>query len=357
MTCPYDSLPATSWWQKSISGRSSQDIDPHLKSPFSISTDTKVASAGSCFAQHISQALIKRGYNYFVTEPAPAYLEPSIAAQHNYGVFSARYGNLYSALQLRQLLQRAFDGFEPADQFWMNDQGRCFDLLRPRINLRGFSSRNEAEADNRRHLEAVRELFRTAETFVFTLGLTETWRSTVDGTAYPTCPGCGSAGAYDLSRYKFENLTATTTSACLASAVEIMTAINPLIQIILTVSPVPLVATMTDRHVLQATTYSKSVLRVAAEETVNCYANVHYFASYEIITATRNTHAFFENDGRTISPDGVERAMEVFFCQFGGADRVPSKAREGDSIGPTALPKIVCDEEDFFRALATSGQR
>jgi hypothetical protein len=134
-----------------------------------------------------------------------------------------------------------------------------------------------------------------------------------------------------------------------------MRAINPLLQIILTVSPVPLVATMTDRHVLQATTYSKSVLRVAAEEMVSCYANVHYFASYEIITATRNTHAFIESDGRTIAPSGVERAMEVFFHQFGGADRVPQRAQECDPVAPTAVHQIVCDEEDFFRALARSG--
>lgn len=356
MTCPYDALPTTSWWHKSMSGRSPQDIDPHLKSRFSISADTKVASAGSCFAQHISRALIDRGYNYFVAEPAPAYLEPSLATRYGYGVFSARYGNLYSALQLLQLLQRAFGQFEPADQFWIDDEGRCFDLLRPRINPKGFSSRQEAAADNRRHLEAVRELFRTAETFIFTLGLTETWRSTVDGTAYPTCPGCGSAGTYDPSRYKFENLTAAATSACLASAIELMGAVNPQIQIILTVSPVPLIATMTDRHVLQATTYSKSVLRVAAEEMVLRHANVHYFASYEIITATRNAHAFIENDGRTIAPGGVDRAMEVFFHQFGGADRGRPRLQEGDRDAQAALPAIVCDEEDFFRALAKTGE-
>jgi hypothetical protein len=38
------------------------------------------------------------------------------------------------------------------------------------------------------------------------------------------------------------------------------------LRIVLTVSPVPLVATVTGSHVVPATIYSKSVLRIAAQE-------------------------------------------------------------------------------------------
>ena len=61
---------------------------------------------------------------------------------------------------------------------------------------------------------------------------------------------------------------------------------------ILTVSPVPLVATAAGKHVLVATTYSKSVLRVACEEVCQKAADVMYFPSYEIITGNYNRGSY-----------------------------------------------------------------
>jgi hypothetical protein len=357
MNCPYHGLPSSSFWDRTIAGRGADEIDPHLPSALKISRHTRVASAGSCFAQHISHALMKRGYNYFITENAPAFLSSEMALRYGYGVFSARYGNIYTTLQLLQLVQRAFGKFEPQDQFWSTEGGRCFDLLRPRIIPQGFASAAEAEADNKQHLAAVRRLFETTDVFVFTLGLTEVWLSKSDGTAYPTCPGCGSAGRYDPAKYEFHNLSVVETSACLSSAIDLIKACNPAIQIVLTVSPVPLIATMEPRHVLQASTYSKGVLRVSAEEMVKQHANVHYFASYETITATRNAHVNFEEDGRTTTAEGVARVMDIFFAHFG--DRADAQVPSATSIGHRAAQDniaaakvVICDEDDFYRALA-----
>jgi len=353
-------LPASSWWDRAVAGRRPEDIDPHLPSTLQITPQTRVASAGSCFAQHISRALLSRGYNYFITETAPVYLSQEQSQRYNYGVFSARYGNIYTTLQLLQLVERAFGKFVPVDQFWGNEKGRTFDLLRPRIVPQGFASLAEAEAENRQHLAAVRKLIETTDVFVFTLGLTEGWISQRDGTAYPTCPGCGSSGDYDPSKYQFHNHSVAETSDQLSKAIDLMTAANPAIQIVLTVSPVPLVATMEPRHVLQATAYSKSVLRVAAEEMVSRCANVHYFASYEIITATRNAHVFIGDDGRTIAAEGVTRAMDVFFTHFAAADdhvsrqvlTSPNEQIEQTHRTTAETENIVCDEEDFFCELA-----
>ncbi|MET4426402.1 GSCFA domain-containing protein [Bradyrhizobium sp. RT3a] len=355
MGCPYSSLPASSWWSQTMDGRTAAEIDPHRPSSITIAPATRITSAGSCFAQNISRALVERGYNYFVTEQAPAFMSAEKARNYNYGVFSARYGNIYSTIQLLQLLQRATGSLTPADQYWSDDDGRYYDLLRPRIVPKGFASRAEAEADNRQHLAAVRRLFQEAEVFIFTLGLTESWRSCADGTVYPTCPGCGSAGDYDPEKYRFENLTVEASSAALSSAIKLLRELNPSLHIILTVSPVPLIATMTNTHVLQATTYSKSVLRVVAEQTVQSFENVHYFGSYEIITATRNTHAYFENDGRTVTEAGVGRAMELFFAHFAGEAPVQAPTSR-PAVAPTAqeASDLICDEKDFFRAMAKS---
>jgi GSCFA family len=357
MSCPYYTLPASSFWRQAIAERNARDIDPHLAPTFRVTRESRIASAGSCFAQHISRALQNRGYNYFLTEQAPGFLTPEQEARHGFGVFSARYGNIYTTLQLLQLVWRAFGDFVPVDQFCTDSNGRVFDLLRPRIAPRGFASMTEALADARQHLKAVRELIETTDVFIFTLGLTECWVSKTDNTVYPTCPGCGSAGEYDPSKYEFRNLSVAETGGYLSEAIDLMSAANSKIQIILTVSPVPLVATMEPRHVLQATTYSKSVLRVAAEEMVGRYSNVHYFASYEIITAARCAGVYIGDDGRTITPDGVARAMDVFFAHFtdGSSDRaeqVPSPATPPQVAADSPELRIVCDEDDFYRALA-----
>jgi hypothetical protein len=360
MSCPYYTLPASSFWRQAVAERGVQDLDPHLAPTLRFTPATRIGSAGSCFAQHISRALQSRGYNYFVTERAPGFLTPEQEERYSFGVFSARYGNIYTTLQLLQLIRRAFGDFVPADQFWTDNNGRVFDLLRPRIAPRGFVSMTEAVADTSQHLKAVRKLIETTDVFIFTLGLTECWVSQADNTAYPTCPGCGSAGEYDPSRYEFRNLSVAETAGYLSEAIDLMSTANPKIQIILTVSPVPLAATMEPRHVLQATTYSKSVLRVAAEEMVRRYANVHYFASYEIITGAKGAGLYIGEDGRTITPHGVARAMDVFFAHF--IDESSDQTAEvtnlaaAPKVAPpaSAEPRIVCDEDDFYRALAAS---
>jgi GSCFA family len=329
-----------------------REINPHTASGLKITPATKVGSGGSCFAQNITTALQNRGYNYFITEAAPPFMSGDLATQNNYGIFSARYGNLYTPLQWLQLIQRSMGSVTPNDQFWSNGKGRFFDLLRPRVKPQGFSSQQEMEADVRQHLRAVKALFEQVDVFVFTLGLTEGWQSTADGVIYPTCPGCGSAGDFDPAKYVFRNFSVAETTDHLSQAVKLLVSLNPKINIILTVSPVPLIATMEQRHVLQATTYSKSVLRVAAEQLTLAFDNVHYFASFEIITGTSNTQAYFASDRRSVTQDGIEHVMKCFFDLYGSTPEIvedPPTIATGAAVHNAG---IICDEEEFFRALA-----
>src|ERR1700744_5292658 len=94
MGCPYHTLPQSSYWDFSVGRRAADAIDPHLASDLTITRQARVGSAGSCFAQNISQALVERGYNYFVTETAPSFMSAEDARRFGYGVFSARYGNV-----------------------------------------------------------------------------------------------------------------------------------------------------------------------------------------------------------------------------------------------------------------------
>lgn len=92
--------------------------------------------------------------------------------------------------------------------------------------------------------------------------------------------------------------------------------VNAGCRIILTVSPVPLIATYANAHVRCSTTYSKSVLRVAAEEASERFPSVAYFPSYEIIVGHYNKGAYFEPDLRSVTAAGVDHVMRCFFRNF-----------------------------------------
>ena len=96
---------------------------------------------------------------------------------------------------------------------------------------------------------------------------------------------------------------------------------------LLTVSPVPLIATYENRHVLQSTTYSKAVLRAVAQEVCDSMALVDYFPSYEIITTHAHKGRYFKEDLRDVTWGGVENVMNVFKRHYlEGVSEVASNA-------------------------------
>jgi hypothetical protein len=347
-TCPYRDLPAAQRWPEAVAALPPAAVTPQAVSPLRLTGTTRIGSAGSCFAQRVSQALVAHGFNYLRTEPGPPWLSEQQRREFNYGTYSARYGNVYTTLQLVQLIEQALGLFVPQEPPWEGAGGRWFDPLRPRIQPNGFASRDELLADRGHHVRAVRTLFETAEVFVFTLGMAEAWLSRQDGTAFPVCPGCG-AGRFDPDRYLFRMFRVGEVVAHLHRFLDLLAGVNDAAQVILTVSPVPLLATMTGRHVLQANVAAKSVLRAAADEVVTDRPNVHYFAAYEIAAATGDSRAYFEVDRRTVSAACVDHIMRVFFECFAGG--VPTPRAPADVLAADPSAKVVCDEEAMMQAL------
>jgi len=271
MNNPYKGIDDFCFWSRAMLNPAPGQIDPVVRSA-TILKDQKVATMGSCFAQHLSRHIRASGLNYYVAEDAPQGMDEQEAKRKNYGVFSARYGNIYTVRQATQLFKRAFGGFEPGDDVWEKDGGYV-DAFRPQIEPDVYSTAGEVKKSAKEHLEYVREIFRRCDWLVFTLGLTECWRSKLDGAVYPIAPGV-SGGVYDPSRYEFLNFTAQEVESDLALLIKGLGDINPRAQILLTVSPVPLIATYEKRHVLVSTTYSKAALRVAADAMERQFGNV-----------------------------------------------------------------------------------
>jgi hypothetical protein len=309
---PYKDLSDMAFWRRAIANVEPLNVDPATYFKLRITPKTKIATAGSCFAQHISQSISKAGFNYFVAEDGHPIVSESIRRKHNYGVFSARYGNIYTARQLLQLFNRAYGQFVPLENPWCEDTGVVLDPFRPRVQPKGFISEAEMLIDRKQHLNAVRYMFENLDVFIFTLGLTECWISKDDGAVFPLCPGV-EGGRFDANKYMFYNQNVCEVIADLKQFTVALNQVNKNAQIVLTVSPVPLVATaQPDTHVLSATTYSKSVLRVAAETIQQSYEHVHYFPSYEIITGSFNRGAYYAQDLRSVSAEGVNHVMRAF---------------------------------------------
>jgi len=347
---PYSGLTDAHFWRRAVSRVERHLVDPVVSTRFRIDRKDRVATAGSCFAQHIARWLRNADFNHFVVEAGEGIAEHE-RIERNYGIFSARFGNIYTTRQLLQLFRRAEGSFVPADDCWVRADGRYADPFRPNIEPRGFASPEELRADRDGHLAAVRGMFADADVFVFTLGLTEGWRSRRDGASFPLAPGVV-AGEFDPSEHAFANAGVAETIADLREFIAALRGMNPGIRVLLTVSPVPLVATYEDRHVLAATVYSKSVLRVAAEEIVRSHEGVDYFPAYEIIAGSHAMGSYFEADAREVTATGVAHAMRCFSAHYlaqahaapataGGVGYAPFGARDVPAVG------AICDEESI----------
>jgi len=339
---PYSNLPNQSFW---ASCRRDGGFElKHLYSPkFSLSKGDRVATIGSCFAQHIGRYMRNSTLAYQDVEPPPVRMSDTIAKQFGYGLFSARYGNVYTVRQALQLVQDCQAETIRDCAIWT--RGRQFyDALRPGIEPKGYVSKGEMLTHRRDHLRRVLRMLQNIDVLVFTLGLTEAWVDRETGTVFPTAPGV-IAGTYDPDRHAFANFGLAEVSADMDALLDALNDLRPGLRVILTVSPVPLAATATGGHVLSATTYSKSVLRAVAGEAAGRSDTVAYFPSYEIITGAPFADRFWERNLRDVTAEGVDTVMSVFFdahegLLFDDAEPQPSERPE-PMEGDTSL---ICEE-------------
>jgi hypothetical protein len=182
-------------------------------------------------------------------------------------------------------------------------------------------------------------------------------RSREDGAVFPMCPGV-LGGTFDKRRHEFLNLGVEDVVSDMTSFIAELRAINPEARVILTVSPVPLIATAEPRHVLVSTVASKSILRVACEKIVRTCKNVVYFPSYEIVTGGFGKTSYFAEDCRSVTEEGVAHVMRVFMRHYVrnfGALRALKELVGG--LTPRAAPqpseveqmaqvvRVMCEEE------------
>jgi hypothetical protein len=332
---PYKALPPECFWRTGVASQHPTTIERLYRKKFSITPQDRISTAGSCFAQHVANYLKRRGGNIVDVEPPPPGLSPRDARAYGYLTYSARFGNIYTIRSLLQLLDDAKSGTVRDADIW-ESEGRFYDGLRPAVEPKGLNSREEVREHRIKHLSHVLSMFHKTDVFVFTLGLTEAWLNSESGTTYPMCPGT-IAGKFDAKIHKFHNFGFSEILADLRHIRSELKSLGPDMRFLLTVSPVPLTATASGKHVLVATTHSKSILRAVCGAISEEFPDVDYFPSYELITSPMSRGFFFESNLRSVTDAGVEAVMRVFFSEHSFKRAAPSPA-------PDPSVDIVCEE-------------
>jgi hypothetical protein len=364
---PYSGLGPEAFWRTGVAEANLSAPEQLYRKKFDIASSDRIATAGSCFAQHIGRNLRSRQFSVIDAEPAPAGLARAEHNRFGYSIYSARYGNVYSVRQMLQLAKEAFGETGSSEIAWRGKNGRYFDALRPGVEPDGLFSIEEVIAHRRYHLKKVAEVLSTMDIFIFTMGLTETWVDRRTGTVLPTAPGT-IAGEFDDNLYQFHNLNLL---EIYQDFIEVMQVLErqrgpgrPL-RYIITVSPVPLTATASGKHVLAATIYSKSVLRAVAGQLANEFPSIDYFPSFEIVCNPWGAQRFYEANMREVRPEGVAAVMRVFFSEHLPSEQAPVRLRAGTRAKlrvTVAAPQggkpgksegdVICEEE-LLNAFAT----
>ena len=252
-------------------------FEPLIHPEFSFTRADSIYAIGSCFARGIESTLV--GMDYKVESFTDRFDDVPMRTK---GTTRLGYMNKYNTWAIRQELQWALDPQQPwsAESLVPIDDGRWVD---PHMNpTLEFADRDEM-LRRRIIIQEITQKVTDCRVVVITLGLIEIWRDNQTGLYLNMTPS-PEMMRNSPGRFSFEVLDYQQNRANLDAIHQTLTAFGrPDMEIVVTVSPVPLMATFTMRDVVIANTFSKSMLRVAAEEWAVSQPNVHYFPSYEIV--------------------------------------------------------------------------
>jgi hypothetical protein len=245
---------------------------PHLTPRFTISRETmpKVFTIGSCFARNIEEALEPLGFDI----PTRRFSVPEeerggpkrpngLLNEFNPGTMQQR---ILNALEGRPL---GTGTLVPSGTMWT-------DLLLPG----GTGVSLERALARRAEITSLYRSLLDCQCVIITLGLVEAWYDREENVFINQMPSFPWLKAHP-TRYSMFQLDVKECVDLLAPAMAALAKHG--INVLLTVSPVPLQTTMLTVDCGMSNEFSKATLRTCAEELRHRYSNVDYFPSYEIV--------------------------------------------------------------------------
>jgi hypothetical protein len=347
MNSPMDSQSTTQTSSTPVTvdhGRA--DILPIWKPKKPLERFHKVATFGSCFARYLATALPERGYRWFDAEPAPDIFSPEIKAKYNFGVFSARTGEISTIAALRQWISWAIGTEAPADEMW-EEGSRFFDPFRSSIEPNGFAGPDELLASRDSALRALRKIIEQADRLVITLSSTTGWIHSSKGHVYSNYPGtiARNIGSDD---YLLRTFSLAEIGTDMSWIVKTISGINTKARFLFTVSATPPTEAAREVPPVVEPSSSKSILCSAARIAAKKHALADYFPSYELITGVDSGIIHSPSIDSKRSNPGLRFAIDYFFNNLDPTAAATKAVLEGPVTGDAGGPQAAADPDEFW---------
>lgn len=257
-----------------------------------VDKNSRVSSIGSCFAEEILQWM----------------------QENNYNILKPEWGMVYNPRNIRLIIEGALEykNFDPKERFWDFGDGdiRC-PYVKSSIELSPYrlgSTIEQAFINESKLFKKFADVLLNVETLIITLGQTEYWASEKNYPFY-AAPWTGIEGGSD--KHKAYNLSHQEVKDELQVIIKLLKKHNPNINILISVSPVPLVASVQKGYSAYiAAGRAKSSLHSATLEVVDEWDKVYYMPSYEVVTS--QPQSTFKEDGRHVLRSTVATIMNTF---------------------------------------------
>jgi tetratricopeptide (TPR) repeat protein len=246
-----------------------------------ITRDTKFFTMGSCFARNLSSSLVDRGY-----------------LSHHMEI--SEYINTTFA-------NRVFVNWLSGADIDVAIRDRIVELLPP-----GWSKENTLQ------------VIKNSDVFILTLGVAAAFFDRTNGDFVLPRPSALNSRAL-AEKYLFRTTSVKENVDNVLYLINYIRSISPHIKIVVTVSPVPLLASFEYESAVQADCLSKSTMRLVAHEVVSNsnISNVLYWPSFEVFRwgGSNASNYYAADDGAAwhVSEEKVAGTVRAFVEMFSPA--------------------------------------
>ncbi len=292
-----------------------------------VTRQSNIVSLGSDFAVDVAKWLQRNDYHYLVTEP-------NFVDGQDVHVSSARWGAVSNATGFCQVVNWAFGLDEPPLVVYRAGQ-EIRDPFREGV-VYSEDELPRLEDLWKAHTSCARAALQEADVVVLILGANEVFRYLPTGHYLHHTPE-----HINPALWEPQLLSVDDNVDILKAAIKQLRSFNPNVQLIVGVSPTPLLRTFRrDVHVAAATGHAKAVLRVALEQLANSVADVHYMASFETAMYPGDL-VTWAADERHPSDDSIAKTLLLFQQQFCAVE-------DGLRATRDLVPAVVPDANPYF---------